>query len=467
VFRRRSLPLAALLLALAAAPASAIVGGTAVPITSAPWTVFLDTSDPNYACSGSILNATHVLTAAHCVFPEGGGTQRPASAFTVLAGFSNFTTWDPTKPAPAGTQVVKVSAVRVHPDFVARPLTDDAAVLTVASPLTLTGRNVKAITLVPSFDRVAAGLAASASGYGKQNPSGVPDGKLYATTLTTISDDACRSQLAPNESAAVLCAASPSSSVCNGDSGGALTIAAPASVEVGIADFAAAGCPVTQPQGFVDVSAPEVRAFIDGAAAIPIAPRISAEAQMSWVLPPVVGSPLACTPGTWSGSPSISYTFEVDRSPPVVLQAGPSASYSPKPADLGQSIVCLISATNAGGTSWTRTGTTPPIVNDSVPPRAHIDSVRCRHRKCRLRFDALDSNSRGPISASVTATYKARCRGRHTCTRHRALTVRTLTTTTYEASRSRLPRTRVELLLRVTDAAGNRARTLRKHVRVR
>ena len=467
MIRRRSLLLAALTLALAAAPAAGVVGGTAVPITSVPWAVFLDTGDVNYACSGSILNATHVLTAAHCVFPEGGGAQKPASAFTVLAGFSNFTTWVPTKPPPAGTQVVKVSAVRVHPNFVAQPLTDDVAVLTLASALTLTGQNTKAIALAPRGSAVAPGTPVRAAGYGKQNPNAVPDGKLYATTLTAISDDACRNQLAPNESAVVLCGLSSTSAVCNGDSGAALTTAGPTPVEVGIDDYGAAGCPLGSPEGFVDVAAPEVRAFIDGAATIPIAPRISAEAQMTWVLPPVVGSPLACTPGTWSGAPAITYTFEVDRSPPLVLQTGPAASYTPKPADYGQPIVCVISATNAGGASWTRTGTTPPIVSDTVPPRARIRSVRCRHRKCRLRFDALDPNSRGPISASVTATYRVRCRGHHTCARHRALTVRTLTPTTFEASRSRLPRTRVELLLRVTDAAGNRAPTRRKHVRVR
>ncbi len=40
------------------------------------------------ACGGSILDSTHILTAAHCVDVEGTTTQRPVSDFTVVAGDS-------------------------------------------------------------------------------------------------------------------------------------------------------------------------------------------------------------------------------------------------------------------------------------------------------------------------------------------------------------------------------------------
>ena len=41
------------------------------------------------ACGGSILDATHILTAAHCVDVEGTTVSRPASDVTVVAGDSN------------------------------------------------------------------------------------------------------------------------------------------------------------------------------------------------------------------------------------------------------------------------------------------------------------------------------------------------------------------------------------------
>ena len=449
----RAVVAATLAAALLAAPANAataaprVIGGTQGRIDQVPWQVAIEDSNPPYLCGGAILDALHVLTAGHCVVPEGGSTPRPPADVTVLAGFSNYTAYVPGQPAPAGTQVITAGGVRLHPYWAAQPqLSDDVAVITLSRPLDLSGPNAKAIPLASTG--VPPGTPVGVSGYGQQDESRPPDGPLYATTLTTISDDDCRGYL-NNTSPVVVCAQSPTSATCHGDSGGALTTTGSAPVVLGIVSFGPTVCG-QGPAGFVDVTAPEVRAFIDGAAQIPVAPRIGAYTSMRWVLPPVEGSPLTCDPGQWSGSPALTYTFQTDAPPVQALQSGPSATYVPRRSDVGRPIVCVVAAANAGGTATTRSGTSPPIQRDRVRPRFAVTYKRCARRRCKIVLRAADPNSWGALRIRVTTRYR-----RHT----RGLTVRQIGPITYRATRSRLPYQRLRFTVRVSDAAGNRART--------
>ena len=81
--------------------AEAIVNGQPIPIEQAPWTVYLTATNTygTNACTGSIIEASRVLTAAHCVLRSGG---QPAPNITVLAGTANS--------AGAGQRVVANSA---------------------------------------------------------------------------------------------------------------------------------------------------------------------------------------------------------------------------------------------------------------------------------------------------------------------------------------------------------------------
>jgi hypothetical protein len=328
-------------------------------------------------CGGSILDSTHVLTAAHGVDAEGTTTKHPPGDFAVVAGDSSFTAKSPT------TQVVGVASVRTHPYYKVPPeIKDDVAVLTLSTPLELSQAN----------DAQAIGL--------------VPTG---ATPAAAIGSDACREAVGVN-SAVLLCATGAASSTCEGDSGGPLTAGSPA-VEVGIVDFGLKGCPIGRANVFSNVAAPEVRAFIEGSETPPVAARPTSPPAIRAVgSAPVDYSPLTCEPGGWSGSPSFTYTFQTENASPQVLQSGPSNVYAPPPSLIGVPLVCIVQASNPGGVTTLRSATTPPIATDASPPVASITSVRCHVHACTVSIAASDPNSVAlGVQPWVSYTATAKC----------------------------------------------------------
>jgi hypothetical protein len=365
-----------------------VVGGTPIAIESVPWQVFLAVGS-DQGCGGSVLDATHVLTAAHCVIPAGQTLPRPVSAFKVLAGFSDTAVAAP----PAGAQVVDVAGVRTHPLYEELTKADDVAVLTLATALNLASPKIEPIALAPVGAAPAPGTGLAFSGYGAQIDGRLPDGKLYGVTLTAVTDDQCRPNIAVNASAGVQCVAAGNQAACFGDSGGPLTSGG---VQVAIASYAPLGGCGTGPSGFADVTSPEVRAFIDGAASIPVAPRQGDPTLLYSVNPPVHGSPMRCAPGTWANAPALGYTFVNDVTGEA-LQSGASATFLPRRAHLGAAVACLVHASNAGGTSTARSGTTSALLRDGIAPNASLYGVRCRARRCTVRFGAADANSQGAL----------------------------------------------------------------------
>jgi hypothetical protein len=434
-----------------------VVGGQEAAISQFPWQVFVLVTDAGEkrteSCGGSILDATHILTAAHCVDHEGTTTSYPASEVTVIAGASEVV--PDMRVVPATAQERSVKSFRVHPYYAPQPETkDDVAVLELTAPLQLSAaKSTQAITLVATGATPAPGTPLSVSGYGKQlgAETAQPNGKLYSTSLSAISSDACRSYVGVN-SAVLLCAQSATSSTCQGDSGGPLTEGSPA-VQVGIVDFGAHECPAGQPGGFSNVAAPEVRAFIEGSETPPVAPRpSSAPVLRATSASPVDFSPLTCEAGVWNGSPSFTYNFQADTASAQLLQGAVSNIFTSPSSIVGLPVVCVVQASNAGGVSTFRSGTTPPIAADAAPPVASITALRCHLQTCSLSLAASDPNGVA-LSLQPTAAYSVltKCpkpkkkpkKGRKKPVCHRRLTlelpVKALTPPVFEASASRLP----------------------------
>lgn len=391
-----------------------IINGQQASISQFPWQVFVFAVEGEGefgTCGGSILDATHILTAAHCVDHESSTTKYPAEDIGVVAGASEVILG--LGALPSTYQAQEAKSIRTDPYYTVSPeIKDDVAVIELSSPLELSASvNTAAIALVSPGATPAPGTALSISGYGKESgaESSTPDGKLYSTTLTAVGSDACRNSVG-GSSAVLLCAVGSNSSTCQGDSGGPLTEGNPP-VEVGTVDFGPKECPVGQPDVFTNLAAPEIHEFIEGSESPPLAARASSPPVIKSVgLAPVDFSPLTCEPGTWSGSPSFSYTFQTENASPQLLQSGTSNVFTPPANLVGAPVVCIVQASNPGGVSTLRSATTAAIAADTAPPVASITALKCHLQTCIFSISAGDPNATTlTLSASSAYAVVAKC----------------------------------------------------------
>jgi Trypsin len=372
---RRLSVLAVLGVCLALAPAAgatrqqlahpAIVGGSEISIVQAPWQVAVEAVIPeetgasSILCGGSILDSSHILTAAHCVFDSKTGHLIAAEDFTVYAGTADLAAVE------AGEQERAVTGVRAHPYYVYAPVSgggvapDDVAVLTLRQPLAL-GLAAATIPLLSAGLGAQEGTAVNLTGFGRQNPEAEVNGKLYSLAMTVGYSRECGGE----NDAVLLCAKSPSGTPCNGDSGSALTLGSGATL-AGVEDdyFLISGqkCAAGAENALANVAAPEIQDFLDGSEEPPRAPRgggaVIREA-------PINDGLMSCEPGHWSGNPAFTYTF-FDSTDAQILQQGASTTYAVPAAELGHLILCEVQASNAGGTGI---GRTPPLNATAAAP---------------------------------------------------------------------------------------------------
>ena len=139
---------AALVAAAVCCPsAGAVVGGGSVTLTDHPYQVALvkaaQTASSGQFCGGSIRDAWHIITAAHCVWDttaSSPGQPVSASQVDVLGGVEDL------RNESLG-QRPDVAAISVDPQYDSGELLHDAALLTLANPLTL-GAKEQPIQLV-------------------------------------------------------------------------------------------------------------------------------------------------------------------------------------------------------------------------------------------------------------------------------------------------------------------------------
>ena len=234
------LPLLAASVMLGSASASMgverIVGGTPIQVQAAPWSVFV-VNNSTWHCTGIVIDASHILTAAHCLYFDDKPPVALPSQLAVEVGVSNAF-------SPAATdaeQQPSVASFQIHPGFnVADPTSaDDIAVLTLSTSLDLSGSAVQTVALPAANAPYPTGAAGTVAGYGFEQLSapqsaGVNVGILDSMSVTVDSQGVCgsltHSAQIEDDNATELCAtSSPTSSPCDGDSGaGLVEQAAPA-----------------------------------------------------------------------------------------------------------------------------------------------------------------------------------------------------------------------------------------------
>ena len=271
---------AAVLGLLGAVPAEAqqrIVQGQGVRIEDYPHQVRLDVdlSGPvptevlSGQCGGSVHDATHIVTAAHCVTDEGllGRSPIAPDKVRVFAGSADQTQ---QQQAPA------VAAVQPAQEYLAGDNTYDAALLTLSAPLPgYGGATVNRIAFASAGElagAVAGGQPAFATGWGVQNEgSSAPSRFLQGVSLPLRPDSVCDASY-PGAYAADrgVCAGGGSASqdnpdTCQGDSGGPLTIVAAGQTKLaGITSYGEGCGRQNTPGAYTEVSNAVICALLQG-----------------------------------------------------------------------------------------------------------------------------------------------------------------------------------------------------------
>jgi secreted trypsin-like serine protease len=479
--RTRPLRLALAVLAAAlvtAAPASAsahratprIVGGASAVITDYPYQVALYdpiASDGGVAspyegqyCGGSILDATHVVTAGHCVIDPGPtpdhDVPRPISTIHVLAGITSLAADGQAEPATERN--VAVTAATAFPGFTLQALDGDVAVLTLAAPLYSGTPTIGHATAIAPITPITAAQAATdanpdlgspvtITGWGDTNvepasPSphpSYPQGLRVAFTHL-VPQATCAAAYAGSETITnrMVCAGEePAGGVdaCFGDSGGPLTVA--------IGDVPTLAGIVSNGVGCALPGLPGVYTRV-GEASVGdfIRTTVAGSAGGPGTAPPAGG-----TPGGGTGSPSGGGT-----------EATPGAAtgtQSPVPSS---------------PTSTPRAPSTPATVADHVRPSMQIVAHDCTATRCVINAavgDAPPSSGIARVTATLRWTARVACRRtgrRTTCAKpaKRALKAGLIGADHWGVTATKLVAgRRYTLTLRATDKAGNQQRVAR------
>ncbi|WP_405773769.1 S1 family peptidase [Streptomyces sp. NBC_01538] len=201
--------------ALIAAPAAVaapqpIVGGTTTTAATYPFVMQITDASQNQFCGGTLVSATKVVTAAHCMVDETTSSVRVVGGRTFLNGTN-------------GT-VSRVTKIWIHPDYTGAEQGDDLAVLTLATSMPYTTAPFVTSSQTGVY---AAGTTARVIGWGDTSSGGSASNQLRTATLPTVSDASCtRSYGSRYIKSDMVCAGFTSGGVdsCQGDSGGPLII---------------------------------------------------------------------------------------------------------------------------------------------------------------------------------------------------------------------------------------------------
>ena len=386
-----------------AAPRSASIGGQVISTPrEAPWSVLLSmqSGDSFASCSGSIVDAAHVITAAHCTYD--GSAPRALGSYTVTAGIA-----DAAQGGDHGEeQVREVSSVRVAPGFVPGEVGDDVAVLRVEPPFDLSAAGIAAIPLVEQSAGPAVGSAVRLFGWG-QIEAGRSDGKLHRLDQGLLEQWQCAYGVP-----SLLCAWSATGAACAGDSGGGLVTSSDPPVLLGVSNFViypSSACAAGNLTAYTDLSTLEIHSWLLGDADPQQAPRAKIRPLLWGDLES--GGTAICDAPEWTGAPVVTtkflYTTPGSHATQIVQQ-GPSNKYVLGPKDVGHSLACVSVAGNEAGTteaaSWQ-----PLLVGGRATELIEMREASRAGRRWQVLLSAAPSLRGKRIKARWTAGSCAAC----------------------------------------------------------
>jgi secreted trypsin-like serine protease len=481
-----------------------VVGGHKVSIKDYPFQVALLSTDTSvfpasneYAhqfCGGSILDATHVITAAHCVFDSlVQGQATPPSSLEVLARTDVLAEPDAHVGASAGERRVAVLATSFDPEYDPNLTDHDAAILTLQPPgIPLDDPTLAQQIPILGSDELAhvdARAPVDVSGWGntEQEDPAFSKPPLYphnlnAVTTQIVAPTQCNAAYKGAITDRMICAGAAKEDSCQGDSGGPLV--ADVDDSASTVDFHLVGIVSTGigcgwpgfPGIYTRAFEPSIESFLTSDP--PQAPIETSAPTLSGT--PEPGQTLTCDPGTWLGDPTFTYSF--GGAP------GAGSTYLVTDQDVGRVISCQVDARNAGGFG-TKTSNgllvqgppppPPPPPRDTTPPTSTVKYARCKGTRCVLNVQVTDppyTAGLGKLSVKARVAEIVRChraadlrRGRVcTRTRNRTAKVSRLGGTVFTAVlRNAKPGTYTFTIV-ATDAAGNKqAKPLRVKLKLK
>jgi len=197
-----------------------ITGGEDALPGEFPWQISLQVTPAVGAryqtCGGTILDATHIVCAAHCVVGQS------LSSLEVVAGAHNI------KDTSESTQQrLRVKRLVYHPNYNGNTIQNDASIITLLEPIDLTGHRATALRLAPE-GHVPSGSCVN-TGWGNSNPTGgtqsiIPDAlqKVVLNILDTATCSTIYAAINPIHASMVCARNGALKGSCNGDSGGPL-----------------------------------------------------------------------------------------------------------------------------------------------------------------------------------------------------------------------------------------------------
>ncbi|EFA10764.1 serine protease H132 [Tribolium castaneum] len=234
-----------------------IIGGNAAASGQFPWQVaiYKDTPDGRYFCSGALINARWVLTAAQCVYE--------ATQFTIQMGSNQLSSNDENRV------IVTTSTYVIHEGFDPTiSLANDIALIKLRMPITFTDY-IEPI-IVANFGYLYPGRVVKAAGWGQTSDedSGLAN-SLNFVEIGIIEQNACKTYFGNQLVDTMICAeGNYNEGICFGDIGGPLITSADVGIElyvhVAIASFISQnGCESLDPTGYTRVDS--FYAWIDNA----------------------------------------------------------------------------------------------------------------------------------------------------------------------------------------------------------
>ena len=359
-----------------------VVGGTEIPVTDAPWQVGIAYGDEPDAyaaqfCGGVIVDALHVITAAHCLDAEPPwGAAEPGNTRDVIAGMTDL-----SGPTGLPAQRVQIATWGGMPQFDLSanvPGPYDAALATLSQPLDFSQPGVRPAVLVGAGQLTPPGTALRVSGWGDTTGGGDYPEALHAADLFAVSDADCQATYGSDlDPTTMLCAIAPGKDSCAGDSGGPLTLTD--GTLIGLVSWGPDPC--ADPSGdagvYTELAQPTIAAFIRELGYAPpqaaLAPVLAGVAR--------TGETLTCQPGTWAsgapGSPEISWRF-VTTEGLALRDWSTDATYALSDSDAGRRILCVERARDASGAATATSATSETVAGP--PPGAGAGRARARAR---------------------------------------------------------------------------------------